>query len=110
MTNAQIIMNQSIELMKAGIIGTTGRQFEATIINGDGEEEKIVIDEPEEIHTYATWKKLGYQVQKGEKAIAKFTIWKHVVKKAKSEDEEDESKMFLKQASWFKASQVAPIQ
>lgn len=27
MTNAQIIFNESVELKKAGIIGTTGREF-----------------------------------------------------------------------------------
>lgn len=30
MTNAQIIFNESIELMNKGIIGTTGRKIKAT--------------------------------------------------------------------------------
>lgn len=96
--------------MKAGIIGKTGRTFNAKVINADGEEEEVVVEEAEPIHTYAGWKERGYQVQKGEKAIAQFTIWKHVTKKAKKEGEEDEQKMFMKKASWFKFSQVAPIE
>jgi len=109
MTNAMIVLQESIRLMEEGIIGTTGRKFKAVIIE-NGEEIEKEFDEPEPIHTYQTWKKLGFQVQKGEKAIAQFTIWKHVTKKAKEEGEEDETKMFMKKASWFKLSQVAPIE
>lgn len=110
MTNADIIFTQSQELMKQGVIEGTGRTFKATITNAQGEQEEVVVEEAEPIHTYAGWKERGYQVQKGEKAIAKFTIWKHVVKKAKQEGDEDETKMFMKTASWFKFSQVAPIE
>lgn len=106
MTNAQIIYNASMSLMKQGIIGTTGRVFEAI----DGEGNKITVQEPEEIHTYQTWKSLGFQVQKGQKAVASFAIWKHTVKKAKKEDEEDKESMFLKVSSFFARSQVAPIE
>ena len=76
MTNAQIIFQASQELAEAGIIGYTGREFEAI----DGEGNKIMMKETEEIHTYAAWKELGYQVQKGQKAVAKITIWKCTVK------------------------------
>lgn len=110
MTNADIIFTQSQELMKAGIIGKTGRTFKAMIVNADGQEEEIIVEEAEPIHTYQKWKELGYQVQKGEKAVAQFMIWKHVAKKGKTEDEEDETKMFMKKASWFTFSQVAPIE
>lgn len=110
MTNADIIFTESQELMKRGIIGKTGRTFTATIVNADGEEEEVVVEEAEPIHTYQKWKELGYQVQKGEKAVAQFMIWKHVTKKAKVEGEDDETKMFMKKASWFKFSQVAPIE
>lgn len=102
MTNEQIIINESMELMKQGIIGTSGRKLQFEDAEGNTKE----IDEPETIHTYSGWKSLGFQVQKGEKAVAKFSIWKFVNKK----DEEDEDKMFLTSASWFKASQVAPIE
>ena len=110
MTNVEIIMAEQRELMKQGIIGTTGRTLKAIVVNENGEEEEVEVAEPEPIHTYQKWKELGYQVQKGEKAIAQFTIWKHVTKKAKNEGEEDEQKMFMKKASWFKFSQVAPIE
>ena len=110
MTNADIIFTNSQELMKAGIIGKTGRTFTAKVINADGEEEEVVVEEAEPIHTYQKWKELGFQVQKGEKAVAQFMIWKHVTKKAEKEGEEDERKMFMKKASWFKLSQVAPIE
>lgn len=109
MTNEMIILNESVKLMEEGIIGTTGRTFKMNVIQ-NGEEVEKEVQEPEPIHTYAGWKERGYQVQKGEKAIAQFTIWKHVTKKAKAEDEQDETKMFMKRASWFKFSQVAPIE
>lgn len=35
MTNAQIIFNEAVELMKNGKIGTTGRQFEVEDENGN---------------------------------------------------------------------------
>ena len=110
MTNADIIFTNAQELMKQGIIGKTGNTFQAVIVNADGEEEEITVEQAEPIHTYAGWKERGYQVKKGEHAIAQFPIWKHVVKKAKEEGEEDETKMIMKKASWFKASQVEPIQ
>lgn len=110
MTNADIIFTHSQELLKQGILAPTGNTFKAIIVNADGEEEEVVVEEAEPIHTYNGWKERGYQVQKGEKAIAQFTIWKHVTKKAKKEGEEDEQKMFMKKASWFKFSQVAPIE
>ena len=132
MTNAQIIFNESIDLMKDGIIGTTGRKITVEY-EKDGEMVKETIDEPEEIHTYQEWKKAGFQVQKGEKSIAKFTIWMYTDKKKNLTKEEadnintmvinaDGSKAhegdevrtnghyYMKQAAFFKASQVAPIE
>lgn len=66
---------------------------------------------PEAIHTFALWKQLGYSVKKGEKAIAKFAIWKHTSKTVENEDGEEEEKtnMFLKTAAFFKLSQVEKI-
>jgi hypothetical protein len=52
MTNAQIIFNEAVELMKNGKIGTTGRQFEVEDENGN----KMMLDEPEDIHTFQAWK------------------------------------------------------
>ena len=36
-------------------------------------------------------------------------IWKHTTKKAKDETEEDETKMFMKKASFFTIKQVEKI-
>lgn len=105
MTNAEIIFNASQELAENGIIGYTGNEFEA--IDGNGN--PIMIKETETIHTYAAWQALGFQVQKGQKAVAKFRIWKHTVKKDKTTGKE-EKKMFMTNAAFFTAAQVAPIQ
>ena len=110
MTNAQIIFNQSMELMNAGIIGTTGRSFEAE--NEDGE--KVTIYEPEAIHTFAKWKEYGRQVKKGEHAKAAFTIWKASAKMEKdpnsaSAEEIQKTKMFMKKAFFFTIDQTEPI-
>lgn len=59
----------------------------------------------EEVHTFQRWKAMGFMVKKGEKAVFKTTIWKAVPKK----DEENEVKMFMRNAAFFKASQVQPL-
>lgn len=110
MTNAEIITREAERLMNAGIIGTTGRTFRAVVIDKDGNEQEKDIPEPEPIHTYNGWKERGYQVKRGSKAIAKFAIWKQVVKKAKKEDEKDTPLMIMKTAAWFSLSQVEPVQ
>ena len=66
-TNAMIILNAQMELMAQGKIGTTGRMIRVQF--ADGEQE---IPEPEPIHTYQHWKENGYQVRKGEHAVASF--------------------------------------
>ena len=60
MTNAQIIMNESINLLENGIIKGTGRMLEAIIVDKDGNESKKMVEEPEAIHTYATGKDKYY--------------------------------------------------
>lgn len=105
MTNSMIILNESIALMEAGVLEGTGEK----VIVEDAEGNKKEMQLPEEIHTFASWKAKGFIVKKGEKAIAKFPIWKHTIKKAKSEEEEDETKMFMKMSFFFKASQVQAI-
>ena len=87
MTNAQIIFNESMELMKAGIIGTTGRTF----VFEDADGNKKEIQEPEPLHTFAKWKELGYSVKKGEHAKASLM------------------KMFMKKAFFFTFDQVEKI-
>ncbi len=112
MTNAQIIMNESINLLENGIIKGTGRMFEAVVTDKDGNETKKMVEEPEAIHTYAVWQQLGYQVMKGQKAVASFTIWKCVAGKKNEEecdDQQPENKMFMKKAHFFTIDQVEKI-
>lgn len=110
MNNATIIFNNSIQLMKEGALKGTGEFL--TVKYDDGHTEEVEVPEP--IHTYQAWKTLGYQVRKGEKAIAKFMIWKYTEKKGK-EDNADlglkegdtiKSNMFMKMSAFFKMSQV----
>lgn len=65
----------------------------------------------EESHTFARWKSMGFAVKKGEHAAFKATIWKHRAKKVTTEDgeEKDASRMFMKTASFFTASQVEAL-
>ena len=71
-----------------------------------------VITADNEIHTYGHWKSLGFQVKKGEKAIAKFPIWKYTKGKTKDMDEEEAQAKgfcFMKNSAWFSDEQVEPI-
>lgn len=111
MTNQQIIFDAQIKLMKQGLIGTTGRML--MLIKEDGSQE--VVPEPEPIHTYSAWKELGYQVLKGQKAIASIPIWKHTdagMKKNKNSGEEVEigEKMFKKMAYFYRQNQVVEFE
>ena len=63
MTNAMIIFMESQKLAEEGVLNYTGR--EVTYVDEKGEEQ--IYKEVEPIHTYAMWKELGYQVQKGER-------------------------------------------
>ena len=98
-------MSESIELLERGILKGTGNMLKMQYIDEAGNQVEKEVEEPEPIHTYAAWQKLGYQVKKGEKAKASFMIWKYVESKAK-DDEETESKMFMKKASFFTLAQV----
>ena len=95
MTNAQIILNKSISLMEAGLIGTTGRTITFTDVNG----ESRTVSEPEDIHTFATWKVLGRKVKHGERAKAKIKIWNC----------QSKNNMGLRDAYFFTFSQTEPI-
>lgn len=105
MTNEQIIFIESVKLMEQGILKGTGQKI---VVEYD--EGKKELDVPEPIHTYQAWKNLGYQVKKGEKAIAKFTIWKHVHGKKKEDGEQGKDKMFMKMSSFFKMEQVEKME
>lgn len=62
----------------------------------------------EPCHTYAHWKSLGFQVQKGSKALFKARIWK-CINKHNEDTDEDDGKMFMKTASFFGMSQVEKV-
>ena len=108
MTNAQIILSEQIRLMDEGIISGTGMFMVVELDDGTKMQQEI----PEDIHTFQRWKALGYQVRKGEHAIAKFPIWKHTEKQIQSDDGESQVKAsdFMKMSAFFKMSQVDPIQ
>ena len=113
MANAQIIFMESQKLAEEGKIAYTGRTFEALNMAG----EKVTIRETEDIHTYQVWKDMGYQVQKGQKAVTKITIWKHSGKKMATMTDTDgnevqyvdKGRMFMKTASFFSRSQVEMV-
>ena len=106
MTNEMIIFKESQKLMNDGILQGSG--VFATVEFEDGARQ---VEMPEEIHTFQAWKSLGYSVKKGEKAIAKFPIWKYTSKKVETEDGEEKeiSNMFMKTAAFFKMSQIEII-
>lgn len=110
MTNAQIIFSTSIDLMNQGIIGTTGRQI--TVRNASGEESRI--NEPEPIHTFATWKALGRKIRRGEHAKAKIRIWKFTSKNVNEETDDNTytvecKNIFMKDAHFFTFDQTEAI-
>lgn len=106
MTNAMIIMNESISLMNKGILKGSGQFVEMQNEDGDA----LMVEVPEEIHTFNWWKSRGYAVRKGQKSFIKFPIWKRVSKKVKTDDgEEEESRMFMKLSYFFTLEQVEPM-
>ena len=62
----------------------------------------------EPVHTYAKWQELGFQVQKGQKALFKTAIYKCVEKKD-ADGNVKSKKMFPKMSAFFGKSQVQPI-
>lgn len=105
MTNASIILAERFRLMKQGIIKGTG---EIVTVEENGVKKQVEM--PEKIHTYNAWKSMGFQVQKGEKAVAQFTIWKYKNSKTDEETgEQDSGRMFMKKSSFFTARQVKKI-
>ena len=72
----------------------------------------------EEVHTFAMWKSLGYQVKRGEKALFQTMLWK--MKKGKKQDDNNEKQQddkevkkynnfFMAKSSLFGRSQVELI-
>ena len=109
MTNQHIILLQQIELQKEGILKFTGRKIK--ILNLAGEQ--VEIDEIQPIHTYQGWKALGYQVKKGEKAIAKFPVWTYSAKKVEEDENKEKivaGKMYMKTSAFFTDEQVEKVE
>ena len=109
MTNAMIILLKQVELVEQGILNYTGRMVTGVNVATG---ESVEVPEIQPIHTYARWKALGYQVRKGEKAVASFPVWKYTKGKTKDMDEEEAQRQgycFMKNASWFTDEQVDPI-
>ena len=111
MTNTEIIFNNRLFLMEQGVIkGVPGTSV--TVKDEDGER---IVEMPEEIRTFDEWKRLGFIVQKGEHAVAKFQIWmpKKSKKKAEAEEEEQGAKVpagfYKKLTFFFTADQVKAI-
>lgn len=102
MTNAEIIMKNRVFLMENEVIqGIPGTKLVWS--DEDGKREILM---PEEIRTFDEWKRLGYMVQKGQHAVAKFQIWMPSKKNArkKQDDEEQEKdapKGFYKKVAFF---------
>lgn len=106
MTNEQYIFMESQRLAKEGLIKYTGREYEVQLPDGSTQ----TVKETEAIHTYEHWKQLGFQVQRGSKAVAQLTIWKHVNGRVNDETGSQEpARMFMKKSSFFSASQVQAI-
>ena len=80
------------------------------------EQEKIILitkgllSPEDDIHTYTKWKNLGFQVCKGQKAVAKFPVWKYVSASKDKQGNEKKAKMFLKKSAFFSSKQVKPIE
>lgn len=111
MTNATIILNESVKLMEQGKLKGTG-EYVTVEINGAPKQ----IEMPEAIHTFNGWKQLGFKVKKGEHSEIKFPIWKYTEKAKKPEEmtgnpleDEPVSNMFMKLSAFFTAAQVEPI-
>ena len=111
MTNETIILSNAFQLMERGIIKGSGKYGNVQDESGADK----LIELPEAIHTFQEWKNNGFVVRKGEKACAKFSIWRYKAGK-KTEAEADENKVeiipgsfFKVTAAFFSASQVTPI-
>lgn len=64
------------------------------------------------LHTYAGWKDRGYQVKKGEKAVAKVLLWKPRPKRKKMGEEvaeEDKMKFLMVNSALFSKAQIEKI-
>ena len=103
--NSEIILQESLELLKQGVLKPTGRVFVQELPDGS----KVELPEPEPIHTYNGWKDLGYQVKKGEHAKATFPVWKWKGQKNEETGEEEGGTCYQRKAFWFTFDQVEKV-
>lgn len=54
------------------------------------------------LKTFAEWKKIGYQVKKGEKAFLKANIWQKSTKKEEIVNEETGEKEIIEKGKFYK--------
>lgn len=111
MTNEEIIFQNRVFLMEQDVI----KGIPNTSVVFEDENGKREVMMPEEIHTFNGWKRLGYQVQKGEKSVARFPIWKYKTSKKKEgegdeKEEVDKGVCFMKVAFFFTKDQVKKIE
>lgn len=108
MTNAMIILNESVRLMEEGVLKGTG-EF-VTIEHEDGTTTELEM--PEEIHTFNGWKQRGYSVKKGERSTIKFPIWKQKPAEELTGNPIEDApitNMFMKVSAFFTFAQVEKI-
>ena len=110
MTNAMIVLMESVKLMEQGKLKGTGQFIDLETENGIKR-----LEMPEAIHTYKIWQDLGYQVRKGETSEIKIRIWKYDNRRRRRNSEESEEetqnseRCFKTLASFFTRAQVDPI-
>ena len=61
----------------------------------------------DEINSFQQWKSLGFKVKKGEKAKLKIELW--YPSKYKKDNNEEETKFYLKTTALFTKDQVEPL-
>ena len=73
---------------------------------------ELGLDEDLILKTYQDWKRLGYQVKKGEKSVMECMIWfpkKSKIKNEVDSEEVDEGSFFKSKAFFFSQNQVEKI-
>jgi hypothetical protein len=100
MKNEIIILDAKQKLAEQGLIKYTGRTLVIELMDNS----EYTFKETEQIHTFMEWKRLGYKVKKGSKAITKLQIWVPTVKE--NEDGIKTTKFWLKNSAFFSESQV----
>lgn len=104
MKNEIIILDAKQKLAEKGLIKYTGRTLMIELMDGS----EYTFKETEQIHTFMEWKRLGYKVKKGSKAITKLQIWVPTVKE--NEDGIKTTKFWLKNSAFFSESQVESVE